>query len=708
MSNPKQAEVIRPSRPIPFNIDENLIDAFDMLSAPPKKDPSNQDAVLFGVERRIMQEDDPNAACAPLLELNYSKDIDSRQDTTVHGVFVEHEGKLVFAPTNEGRYTKYVTCSNLLPGVEMLIKFFAQYDVIIILRGRTTNHLFFVSEIHSGGIVRENGSTFTRVSNTAIQAICNRIRYDVRQLSDDALYTKGYILSQEAELQLLYSIVKPRLSLQQRDWVDHNLMRITAPHISREEKGHITRAVSYILNVNWKARPIKLPKYDKIKTHLDNQFYGIESVKARILEVIAQIRRSGTLPQWGILLNGPAGVGKTSIALEIAEVLNRRLVTIDLSTTNDPEALVGSSRIYNNAKPGVIVEKLLANRDSNCVMLLNELDKAAGGKDRGNPADTLLTLVDKLGFIDNFLETAIDSSNIFFIATCNDIDRISQPLQDRFLRIDIEGYSTQEKQTIFTDFVLPRTLEASNVLEAEVQVTEDFVEQLCKHYATEPGVRNLEQYAERIVGDFLLRHERDGIQSRTYGFSDIEPLFGRKASITRTVAVAPGQAKTIVCFEHKASQALIQVSCASGTGNFTVYGATTEYHKDCCHVAYECVKRLTRYNFESIDVALYITSYLPAIMQNYLGCAAFMAIMSAITNRQLPPNAVYLGGCDLSGNLFWDETNLTSVINCAESAGDTVLYGPVGLAELTKEMGSVIIAESINAAILFEISANQV
>lgn len=236
-------------------------------------------------------------------------------------------------------------------------------------------------------------------------------------------------------------------------------------------------------------------------------------------------------------------------------------------------------------------------------------------------------------------------------------------------------------------------------------MTEEFLEHLCKHYATEPGVRDLEQCAERIIGDFLLRYEREGIQSRTYGSSDIELLFGKKAAITRTVAAAPGQAKTIVCFEHKASQALMQACRAKGTGKFAVYGATTEYHKDCCSVAYECVKRLTRYNFESVDITLYITSYLPAITQNYLGCAAFMAIMSAITNRKLPPNAVYLGGCDLSGNLFWDEIKLTSVINCAESAGDAVLYGPVGLAALTKEMGPVMIAESFNAAILFEISA---
>ncbi len=95
-----------------------------------------------------------------------------------------------------------------------------------------------------------------------------------------------------------------------------------------------------------------------------------------------------------------------------------------------------------------------------------------------------------------------------------------------------------------------------------------------------------------------------------------------------------------------------------------------------CNVAYECVKRLTCDNFESVDITLYITSYLPVITEAHLDCVAFTVIMSSITNRRLPPNVVYLRGCDISGILIWDGTNLTSVISCAESAGDTGLYGP--------------------------------
>ena len=380
MSNQKPPEIVRPQRAMP--ISEKAMKELDLFPSMLEREPSDQDIALIALEHRILRRNNSNSVCAPLMELNYTKDIEPSQDTIVHGVFLHHEGKLTFALTKEGHYKKTVVCSNLLPGVEPLTEYFELHDLLVVLRGRISGRIFFVSEIHSGGIVRESGSSFSGPSDTAIQAICNRIRYDSKQLCDDATHRKGYILTQEAEIRLLYSVVKAKLSAPQCDWIEHNFARMSAPNLNRDEKGHIIRAVSYVLNVNWKPRQLKLLPYDAIKAHLDKRFFGIENVKTRILEVIAQIRRCGTLPRWGILLNGPAGVGKTSIASEIAKALNMQLLTIDMSTTNDPESLVGSSRIYSNAKPGLIAEKILANRDSNCVMLLNELDKASAGKDR--------------------------------------------------------------------------------------------------------------------------------------------------------------------------------------------------------------------------------------------------------------------------------------------------------------------------------------
>ena len=125
----------------------------------------------------------------------------------------------------------------------------------------------------------------------------------------------------------------------------------------------------------------------------------MEKVKQRIMETIIQINRTHTLPAYGLLLVGPAGTGKSQIAYAVARILKLPWTTLDMSSINDPEQLTGSSRIYANAKPGIIMEAFSMAGESNLVFIINELDKAASGKGNGNPADVLLTLLDNLGSV---------------------------------------------------------------------------------------------------------------------------------------------------------------------------------------------------------------------------------------------------------------------------------------------------------------------
>ena len=140
---------------------------------------------------------------------------------------------------------------------------------------------------------------------------------------------------------------------------------------------------------------------------LDEELYGMEQVKQRIIETVIQINRTHTLPAYGILLVGPAGTGKSQIAYAVARILKLPWTTLDMSSINDPEQLTGSSRVYANAKPGIIMEAFSMAGESNLVFIINELDKAASGKGNGNPADVLLTLLDNLGFTDNYMECMI-------------------------------------------------------------------------------------------------------------------------------------------------------------------------------------------------------------------------------------------------------------------------------------------------------------
>ena len=131
-----------------------------------------------------------------------------------------------------------------------------------------------------------------------------------------------------------------------------------------------------------------------------------------------------------------------------------------MSSINDPEQLTGSSRIYANAKPGIIMEAFSMAGESNLVFIINELDKAASGKGNGNPADVLLTLLDNLGFTDNYMECMVPTVGVYPIATANDKAQISAPLMSRFAVIDIPDYTPEEKKIIFSRFALPKVSEA--------------------------------------------------------------------------------------------------------------------------------------------------------------------------------------------------------------------------------------------------------
>lgn len=172
----------------------------------------------------------------------------------------------------------------------------------------------------------------------------------------------------------------------------------------------------------------------------------MEKVKQRIIETIIQINRTHTLPAYGLLIVGPAGTGKSQVAYAVAKILKLSFTTLDMSSINDPEQLTGSSRVYANAKPGIIMEAFAQAGESKLVFIINELDKANEGKVNGNPADVLLTLLDNLGFTDNYMECMIPTDGVYPIATANDKSKISAPIMSRFAVIEIPDYTPDEKK----------------------------------------------------------------------------------------------------------------------------------------------------------------------------------------------------------------------------------------------------------------------
>lgn len=274
-----------------------------------------------------------------------------------------------------------------------------------------------------------------------------------------------------------------------RLWARRNLAVARSHEVSPEERRHAQRALSIMMNIQWKNNYI---------------------------ETIIQINRTHTLPAYGLLLVGPAGTGKSQIAYAVARILKLPWTTLDMSSINDPEQLTGSSRIYANAKPGIILEAFSMAGASNLVFIINELDKAASGKGNGNPSDVLLTLLDNLGFTDNYIECMVPTVGVYPIATANDKSQISAPLMSRFAVIDIPDYTPEEKKIIFSKFALPKVLDRMQLKPEECIVADEALDAIVERYADTTGIRDLEQAAEHIAANALYQIEVDHKQSVTF------------------------------------------------------------------------------------------------------------------------------------------------------------------------------------------------
>lgn len=307
-------------------------------------------------------------------------------------------------------------------------------------------------------------------------------------------------------------------------WAKRNLAIARSSEVTPEERRHALRALSIMLSIYWKDNYFESIDPVAARKILDEELYGMEKVKQRIIETIIQINRTHTLPAYGLLLIGPAGVGKSQIAYAVAKILKMSWTTLEMSSINDPEQLTGSSRIYSNAKPGLIMEAFEKAESSNLVFIINELDKAAAGKGNGNPADVLLTLLDNLGFTDNYIECNIPTGGVYPIATANDKEAISAPLMSRFAVIELPDYTFEEKKKIFTGFTFPKVLKRIGLDESECIITEDGLDALVDCYRNTSGIRDLEQAAEHVAANALYHIEAEGAKSVTYDAAMVKEL----------------------------------------------------------------------------------------------------------------------------------------------------------------------------------------
>lgn len=246
---------------------------------------------------------------------------------------------------------------------------------------------------------------------------------------------------------------------------------------------------------------------ENAKKILDDDHFGMEKVKERILEFIAVSKLKGEVKGKAILLVGPPGTGKTSIATSIAKCLGRKFQRISLGGENDVSIIKGHRKTYIGAYPGKIVNALKLTQTSNPVILLDEVDKVARGY-KGDIQDTLLEVLDPQqnhSFKDNFLEAPLDLSKVLFVCSANLLDTIIPALYDRMETIELSGYTAVEKKQIANNYLLPKSMEATGLKDYNVKFTDASIEKLIVSWAREAGVRSLNKLVNRICEKICLK-----------------------------------------------------------------------------------------------------------------------------------------------------------------------------------------------------------
>lgn len=328
---------------------------------------------------------------------------------------------------------------------------------------------------------------------------------------------------------------------------------------------------------------------------LDNDHYGLEKVKERIIEQLAVMMHNPEGKSPIICLVGPPGVGKTSLGQSVAHAMNRKYQRVSLGGVHDESEIRGHRRTYIGAMPGRIIDAMRRAGTSNPLLLLDEIDKM-GTDAKSDPSAALLEVLDpeqNCRFHDNYIDVDYDLSNVMFIATANTLSTISQPLLDRMEIIDISGYLQHEKVEIARRHLVPRVLKNNGFKTNEITFTDEAINKIIENYTSESGVRQLEKLIASVVRKLVVRKLKGQRMIRTLKAAHIKELLGvetRQSDIyegNKYAGVVTGLAWTAVGGEIL----FIESSLAKGKGEkLTLTGNLGDVMKESAVIALQYIK----------------------------------------------------------------------------------------------------------------------
>lgn len=400
-----------------------------------------------------------------------------------------------------------------------------------------------------------------------------------------------------------------------------------------------------------------------VQETLNNSHYGLEKVKERIIEYLAVKTKSPKSKAPIICLVGPPGVGKSTLAMSIAQALNKKFVKMSLGGVRDEAEIRGHRKTYIGSMPGRIIKGMKQAGVNNPLFLLDELDKMATSTHLGDPASALLEILDieqNNRFADNYIDEEYDLSNVLFVATANYPEQIPAPLYDRLEIIELTSYTEREKYEIAKKYLIPKILKDSTVPESEITFTEKALYQIIRNYTREAGVRQLERLISTIIRKHIVatnnkKDKKETINEETVLKYLKKPIFDFNVKDTKPIAgVVNGMA-----YSTAGGDLLpIEVTHFSGKGNIIITGNLRETMKESASVALGYVKAnakkfgLEDIDFQKIDLHVHVPSGGIPKDGPSAGVTLTTAIISALSNRPVPSNIAMTGEITLRGKVL--------------------------------------------------------
>ena len=417
--------------------------------------------------------------------------------------------------------------------------------------------------------------------------------------------------------------------------------------------------LDWLIDLPWSVESRSVIDIPEARHILDEDHYGLEKIKRRILEFLAVQKLSPEGRSPILCFVGPPGVGKTSLGQSIARATGRKFVRASLGGVHDEAEIRGHRRTYIGALPGIIIQQLRKAGTRDCVFMLDEMDKLSASY-QGDPSSALLEVLDpeqNATFRDNYLGVPFDLSHVMFIGTANVLDSIPGPLRDRMEVIELPGYTEDEKLEIAKRYLVRRQLTANGLTADMCQFTDDALRAIIRDYTREAGCRNLERQIGGVCRRVAVRIAEGQTGTTTIDAGDLEQILGPRrfeSEVAQRTSV-PGVATGLAWTPAGGDILFIEATRIPGAGRLILTGQLGEVMRESAQAALSLVKSKAASLgfdpalFEKSDIHIHVPAGAIPKDGPSAGVAMFIALTSLLTDRPVRPDLAMTGEISLRG-----------------------------------------------------------